>query len=116
MEPGNMQPRGRGRPKSQGLAHGRGERRRRVAFGCSGNRASLRERLKEGTQEPVDLAREVDDSHQPLQLSAGDQRGPQEGQSCATDRLLTLDRKMPAARLRQPVDAQPNRRRRRIRL
>ena len=32
----------------------------------------------------MDLAREVDDSHQPLHLSAGDQRGPQEDQSCAT--------------------------------
>ena len=58
-----------------------GERRRRVAFGCSGDRASFCERLKEGPQEPVDLASEVYDSHQPLDLSAGDQRGPQEGHS-----------------------------------
>ena len=116
MEPGNMQPRGRGCPKGQGLAHGRGERRRRVAVGRSGDRASFRERLQEGPQELMDLAREVDDSHQSLDLSAGDQRGPQEGQSCATNCLLTLDRKMPVARLRQPMDAQPNRRRRGIRV
>ena len=116
MELGNMQPWGLGCPIGQGLAHGRGEWCRRVAVGRSGDRASFRERLQEGPQEPVDLAREVDDSHQSLDLSAGDQRGPQEGQSCATDRLLTLDRKMPVARLRQPVDAQPNRRRRGIRM
>ena len=116
MEPGNMQPRGRGCPKGQGLAHGRGKRRRRVAVGRSGDRAPFRERLEEGPQELVDLACEVDDPHQPLDLSAGDQRGPQEGQSCATNCLLTFDRKMPVARLRQPMDAQPNRRRRGIRV
>ena len=95
-----MQPWGWGCPIVQGFSHGMGKWCWRVAVGRSGDRAPFRERLQEGPQELVDLACEIDDSHQSLDLSAGNQRGPQEGQSCATDRLLTLDWKMPVARLR----------------
>ena len=76
---------------------GRGEHCWTVPFLSSGKRAAPRERLYEGTKEPVNLAHEIEEPYSPFELAAGDCGSLKKPEGHAANVGLVVDRKVPVA-------------------